>query len=262
MTTSLGIALGLALAASIAAASGGGSGSVRQENLSSLSRRRILFGHQSVGADILDGVARAGVPGVKVVEVRGPTALEPGSFGHGWVAENHKPLLKLESFEKLLAATSSTPPDIAFLKLCFVDFEPGTDSAALFRAYQEKMSELARRHPSTTFVHLTVPLTVIQSGPKAWAKKLLGRHPYGLVENLRRDEFNALMRAAYQGKAPLFDLARLESTTAGGQALEVEFQGQRIPVLDPAITHDGSHLNDAGQDRFARALLGYLASLP
>jgi lysophospholipase L1-like esterase len=260
MTTSLGIALGIALAASIAAASG--SGSAGQADLSGLSRRRILFGHQSVGADILDGVARAGVPGLKVVDVRGPTALAPGSFGHAFVAENHKPLLKLESFEKLLAATATTPPDIAFLKLCFVDFEPATDSAALFRAYQEKMSELARRYPATTFVHLTVPLTVIQSGPKAWAKKLTGRHPYGLVENLRRDEFNALMRSAYQGKAPLFDLARLESTAAGGQALEVEFQGRRVPVLDPAITHDGSHLNEAGQDRIARALLGYLAGLP
>jgi lysophospholipase L1-like esterase len=147
------------------------------------------------------------------------------------------------------------------VKLCYVDFHAGTDPAALFARYQSTLAELKRRHPGTTFVHFTAPLTITQGGWKPLVKKLIGRET-SEPENARREAYNALVRSAYQGKEPLFDVARLESTRPDGGAETVAWKGQQVPVLVPAYTDDGAHLNAAGQDRVARALVAFLAGLP
>ena len=97
---------------------------------------------------------------------------------------------------------------------------------------------------------------------KAWLKRLFGRAPYGTVENLRREEYNALLRAAYQGREPIFDLARLESTAPDGAAVTVQWQGRAAPAMDPAYSDDGGHLNATGRLRAARELVSVLAALP
>jgi hypothetical protein len=262
-------ALVVSMALELALASGASAAEPEQARLAAdlakLSRRRILFGHQSVGRNILDGVERlAESQGItlRVIELQAPGPLEPGALSHAFVGANGDPRSKLAAFGRLLAGTGVDPPDLALMKFCYVDFGPETDAAALFEAYQAALRDLVRSHPRTTFVHLTVPLTTVQSGPKALVKRLLGRQPYGLLENARRGEFNSRLRTAYQGRAPLFDLARLEATSVAGTLVAAEWQGRKIPALDPASTDDGGHLNAAAQDRIARALVGYLASLP
>ena len=236
-----------------------------REALQKLSRRTLFFGHQSVGANVLEGVARVAAAnggGLRVVEVTAPGApFAAGALSHALVGSNGDPLSKLTGFAGLLAE-SPAPPELAFVKLCWADFGPGTDAAALFRAYRERLASLAGLHPKTTFVHVTVPLTTVQSGPKAFLKRLLRRAPYGAAENEAREAYNALLRQAYAGREPLFDLARLESTAPDGAAVTHEEHGQRTPMLFSGYTGDGGHLNAAGQDRVARALLVYLAGLP
>jgi lysophospholipase L1-like esterase len=97
---------------------------------------------------------------------------------------------------------------------------------------------------------------------KGLAKRLLGKAPYGLVENVRREQYNALLRKAYQGKEPLFDLAGVEATAPGGGASTASFGEQVVPALHPAYTDDGGHLNADGRRRAARALVAVLATLP
>jgi hypothetical protein len=124
------------------------------------------------------------------------------------------------------------------------------------------VAELQARNPGTRFVHVTAPLSTVQSGPKAWAKRLLGKAPYGLVENARREEFNALLREAYSGKEPVFDLARVESTLPDGTRTTVSWQARTLPVLADPYTDDGGHLNEQGRLRAARELLSVLAAVP
>jgi hypothetical protein len=121
---------------------------------------------------------------------------------------------------------------------------------------------LRAKHPATTFVHVTLPLTEEQGGAKALAKRLLGRAPGGTIENVRREEYNTLLRRAYAGREPLFDLARIESTAPDGSAVKVRWNGREAPALAAVYTDDGGHLNAAGRLRAARELVSVLAAIP
>jgi len=79
---------------------------------------------------------------------------------------------------------------------------------------------------------------------------------------MRREEYNSLLRKAYQGREPFFDLARIESTTPEGTTETVKWKGSVVPVMNPIYTNDGGHLNDAGKIRAARELVSVLAGIP
>ncbi len=234
------------------------------DDLARVARLRILFGHQSVGGNVLEGVARLSASqggALRVTDVRGPGPL-PLGLAHAPVGENGAPRTKLEAFAALLARVEGPAPDVALVKLCWADFSADTDVDALFEVYRATLADLARRHPRTTFVHVTVPLTTVQGGARALVKGALGKPPWGLAENARREAFNARLRAEYGGRAPLFDLARLEATAPDGSVTRAEWRGAATLALAPAYTDDGGHLVPAAQDRIARALLATLAALP
>ncbi len=253
------------LAAVGGAAAGGTTGDARlRADVAAVSRRTVFFGHQSVGLNLIDGLRElAGDAGVEVliVETQSALGLARGTFGHVSVGRNGDPESKLRSFERALGP-GPAGPEIALMKFCYVDFEPGTDAAALFRRYQQTIGELRARHPATTFVHVTAPLTTVQGGPKALVKHLLGRQPYGLVENARREEYNSLLRQDYAGREPLFDLAKVEASAADGTPVTVEWNGRQVPSMAPGYTDDGGHLNRAGRLRAARELASVLGAIP
>ena len=228
-------------------------------DLERLARERIYFGHQSVGANLLEGIAdlaaEQAVP-VRIVRADRASDVPPATFGHTFVPENGAPLEKLKNFR---AALGSAPVDVALLKFCYVDIEAGTDVRALFAAYRETLAELRRSHPATVFVHVTLPLTGEPTGWKALAKRLLGRSPAGMAENLRREEYNRLLRAAFAGREPLFDLALIESTAPDGTPVRERWQGVAAPALAPQYAEDGGHLNAEGRRRAARELIAVLA---
>jgi hypothetical protein len=95
----------------------------------------------------------------------------------------------------------------------------------------------------------------------AAVKGLLGRAPGGLLENMWRGEFNDLLRGAYVGKEPLFDLARLESTSPDGDREPQEWEDRRIPALFPSYTEDGGDLNPGPRLRLVGELRAFLASV-
>ncbi len=90
-------------------------------------------------------------------------------------------------------------------------------------------------------------------------KRLFGRSPYGTVENVRRDEYNRLLRATYAGREPIFDLARIESTAPDGRLVTVTWDGITVPAMAPEYTVDGGHLNALGRQRAAREFIAVLA---
>jgi hypothetical protein len=233
--------------------------------LGDVARRRIYFGHQSVGWNILDGLgklaSREGVP-LRLVEVKGPLVVPPGTFAHGHVEENGDPVRKIGSFAGAMASAPEGGIDVALMKFCYVDFVADTDVVQLFARYQASIADLRSKHPTTTFVHVTAPLTTVQDGPKALVKRLLGRDPGGVRENVRREEYNALLRKAYLGREPIFDLAAVESTRADGTRVTVDWKGSAVPVLASEYTTDGGHLNEVGRLRAARELVTALARVP
>lgn len=234
-------------------------------DLERLARERIYFGHQSVGANLLQGVAELAaeerVP-LRIVRADRASDVPPASFGHTFVPENGAPLEKLRNFG---AALGSASVDVALLKFCYVDIEADTDVKALFAAYRQTLAELRKSHPATVFVHVTLPLTSEQEEGwkarwKALARRLLGRPPAGMVENERREEYNRMLREAYAGREPLFDLARIESTAQDGTPVRERWRGLAAPALAPGYTDDGGHLNVEGRRRAARELIAVLAA--
>ncbi len=229
------------------------------EALQKLAGQRIFFAHQSVGADVLDGVAQVAGGALRVVE-GDAAALESPALVHARVGKNEAPLSKVAHFEQLMESVGPRA-DVALYKLCYVDFDASTDAAALFKQYDAAHQRLKAKFPAVTFVHVTAPLTTVQTGLKGWLKNVAGQGARGERENVKRQQFNELMRAAY-AKEPLFDLAKLESTRADGTANVFERGGAKVPALVPEYTDDGGHLNAAGRKRVAEVLLSYLASLP
>jgi hypothetical protein len=178
------------------------------------------------------------------------------------VGRNRDPRGKTEAFVRAVEEGLGASLDIAFHKYCYLDVVESTDAASLFAQYRDNMARARARFPDITFVHVTVPLKAVQSGPKALLKALLGRRPSEFNNNLRRAEFNALMLREYSGREPIFDLAALESTTPSGDVEVVEANGTKAPSLVREYTDDGGHLSALARRRIAEALCVMLSRLP
>jgi hypothetical protein len=231
-----------------------------------LATERIFFGHQSVGANIVQGISdlnrsERGLNLNLIPEQKVPTIVG-AFFADRNIGENGFPAGKTDEFAKLIEGDLGPRLDVAFHKYCYVDIEGTTDIAKVFEHYTATMSRLKQRFPGITFVHVTTPVTRVQSGPKAAIKKLLGKQPDNYANNMQRERFNDLLRQQYGGREPLFDLAAAESTWPDGHRETVSFGGSTFHALVPDYaTEDGAHLNELGRRRMAEELLVFLAGL-
>ena len=231
------------------------------EDLRLLQKQRIYFGHQSVGSNILQGLAElffaAGVR-LNVVPVHGEGLPEGAVFAESEIGSNGRPQSKCNAFGYNVAAFHSL--DIALMKLCYADFNRETDVPRLFEHYRQIVDALKAQHPRVTFVHVTVPVTVRPALWKRITKSLAGRENLGDLENLRRAEFNALLMKHYAGE-PIFDLARVESTFPDGARNAFRYAGKTVYSLVPGYSSDGGHLNADGRRRAARELIRILSDV-
>lgn len=236
---------------------------ISKAELDAAASKRVIFAHQSVGANILNGVQTLATQNHTLLNVQDITAgtppTSPGIY-HFMVGDNGDPQGKLAAYRTALESADLTGVDVALVKLCYIDFAPNTDSKALAQDYIQTLNGLQAKHPQTRFVAITAPLTAVQSGPKAWVKRLLGRSPSEYAENERRYEFNQQLRSAFDANH-LFDVAKLEAE-AGTKTQRYDYQGKPLEALDPALTYDGGHLNDAGEQVVAASFLKVLASTP
>lgn len=227
--------------------------------------RRIYFGHQSVGANVLDGLrdlAREAGVSLLIKEETRDDSLEGPAILEAAIGRNTDPTSKIDAFAKSLDTGAAGRSEIAFFKFCYVDFDSRSDVDAIFQQYVRMHEKAKASHPGVSLVHVTVPLTVTQGGVKGYVKNVLGRVPNGELENVVRHRFNELLRARYGGKEPIFDLARIESTYDDGRTESFERDGSTYPKLVSAYTDDGEHLNVRGRRRVARELVSLLVSLP
>ncbi|MFA5515354.1 MAG: hypothetical protein WDA20_03625 [Desulfuromonadales bacterium] len=233
----------------------------RAPAVEALTEKRILFAHQSVGADIMAGIAERftdeKMP-LRIVQASDLPA-DGGYFAHAFNGGNGDFHGKLDDFARLLAAGPGHGADIAIFKFCYLDLPADADAEGLFQRYRQRMGELEQTYPQLRLIHCTVPLTRRQTGPKAWLKRLLERPVTGVEDNLVRARFNDLLRHTY-GDA-VFDLAAAESTWPDGRR-EIVSRGEATGyALVPDYTDDDGHLNRFGQQVVAERFLSFLLNL-
>lgn len=208
---------------------------------------RVYFGHQSVGANLLEGLEALGrqLPvryrlviraqpsrfnPVALFEGDAASPLRRGGIEHFMVGRNGDPAGKLRDFAQRMNSRGHQA-DIAMMKFCYVDTQDANANAArLFASYRDGMEQLQESYPNLRLIWWTVPLT--------------------RGDNHFRTEYNRLVRSYAASKGvPLFDIADIESHDPGGH--EITESGE--PALYTGYTQDGGHLTREGELRAARA---------
>ena len=219
----------------------------------------ILFGHQSVGQNIIDGLRSIEnlSNNVFVRKVEDGSLLDKGRLNHIYFGNNGDPVGKIEGFFKLITQYLNNSPDIALFKFCYLDIDERTDIDRLFSLYEKTIRDLEEKFPKMVIVHTTVPLRQVQTGPKAWIKRIIGRPVTGVSDNVAREKFNTAMRRMY-GQRLLYDIALHESTYPDGGRESFQRDGATYHALVPLYTDDGDHLNKVGGEVLARQFVRVL----
>lgn len=231
-----------------------------------LAQKKIYFGHQSVGNNIIEGIKELmnKYPEIKlnIVRTTDPVDFKGGIFTHSSIGKNDAPKSKIDSFEDLMKKKIDGKVDIVFFKFCFADIIGTTDVNDVFKSYRNTLSELKKLYPKTTFLHVTVPLVTTNKSIKARFKRMLGKKDIWFYDgNIKRNELNRLILDEYSGREPVFDLAEVESTYPNGRR-EIFKEGSNIYyAMVPEFTEDAGHLNEEGRKRAAEQLLILLANL-
>ncbi len=228
---------------------------IPQQNWDSLSQKKIFFGHQSVGSNILNGIASitSEIPNIQlnIKETKDPNDFSIPIFAHSKVGKNMDPISKCDDFKRIMKNGIGDKVDIAFFKFCYVDIDSHTDIQLLFKYYSQTLSQLQNDYPKVKFIHTTVPLKSNSAGFKTAIKKLLDRPMDN--GNIKRNQYNQLVREAYGQQNTIFDLAYYESAYQ-------DVKMNQSSVLLPEYTSDGGHLNDIGSRIIGKQLLLFLLS--
>jgi len=229
--------------------------------ISSLAEAHVFFGHQSVGDNILDGIAalarEGGGKSLPIAEGEAPPSPSFRGILHARIGTNGDPQGKYRAFDALIRSGLGAWAHVALMKLCYADVNAGTDVDALFKSYVETMERLDADFPGVAFLHTTVPIATDEGGIKGLAKRLLGRDNRR-DDNRARDRFNRMLRSAYGASGRLFDLALLETDDADSPPDQAE-NGARPPSLRPDFASDEGHLNEAGKRHVAMRFVAFLA---
>jgi len=232
-------------------------------DLQLLQGRRIYFGHQSVGFDVIAGAKElyASVPNLSLdfVSLEKSTIPSGGFFADSRIGRNNFPNEKCDDFRKNIVKLDPESLDIALMKFCYADIGPEAEVEEIFEHYARTVDTLAQQFPHTIFVHVTVPYTLKTSSWKLFLKKILGREDKSEAANYQRNRFNALLMQRFTG-APVYDLARVESTFPDGQRQSFQYNDTTVYSLIGDYTYDGGHLNETGRKLAARELIRTLAN--
>ncbi len=229
-------------------------------NLERARQRRVLFAHKSVGENVLSGLRAVLAESSLEWKIANVEQAPVGAvLVEATPGENGDPRSKVDGFAALVRQ-ASPPPDLALMKLCYVDVVEGTDVAAVFGHYEQTLKQLEQELPQIVFGHVTVPLSPPSRSAKDRVKRWVGRSVWADVGNAKRAEYNARLRAAFPAER-IFDLAAIEATRPDGSREEIVVGGQTVPSLVPAYASDaGGHLNALGQRVAAEGFVRFVVA--
>jgi len=247
--------------------------------LSQLAQRRIYFGHQSVGMNIIHGLSEISNgselfdldivdfgPEVSIDKMKALASnnkdSRKGFFAHGGVGKNGDPVSKLRDFEEQIDEGFGGNLDIALFKFCYKDINDQTDFAGLFQEYDHMVSRLKRKYPGLELIHITAPLRNPRLNWKNRLKLFFRLKSFQEYENnLARASYNKILNKTYTGKEPVFDIALMESTRPDGSQQGFIKNKRIYQTIYPGYTYDGGHLTPLGRKMIANGLLSELARL-
>ena len=127
-----------------------------------LAEKKIFFGHQSVGYNIIEGIKdiikEHDYITLNIVETTDPADFNQPIFAHAQVGKNTDPISKINGFSDIVRSGIGQKADLSFFKFCYVDLLSESDPQAIFNQYSQAMDELADTYPDTHFLHFTTPV--------------------------------------------------------------------------------------------------------
>lgn len=242
---------------------------ILQGSINNLSNKKLYFGHQSVGYNIIDGIREIQNENPKIKlnikETKNLSDFSGPVFAHSANGENMNPESKINDFAKSMKDGLGNKVDSAFFKFCYIDFDLNSNIDNIFNKYKSSLDDLIKRFPNTRFFHFTVPLTSdmkpgLKNSVKDLLKRILGRATSGDVNseiNIKRNKFNDLLKKEYG--ADVFDIAAIESTYPDGKRERRVKNNISYYSLIPDYTSDGGHLNNTGKRIVADRFLVFMA---
>ena len=206
-----------------------------------LAGKKIFFGHQSVGYDIMEGVSalRKEHPSIRltIVETTDPSRFDAPVFAHAQVGRNEDPDSKCEAFERYMDSGIGSRADIAFFKFCYVDINRETDVGKVFESYKAMVRRVKTKYPGLILVHVTIPLTSseysLEARMKTIAKRLLGKSD----TNIGRSELNERIRKEFGGTDPDLRSRGDRIHFSHGGIRHIYLQGEKLPLHVPRLHH-------------------------
>lgn len=231
--------------------------SMKNKDFNILKGKVVLFGHQSVGNNIIQGLSKivtneAELNFVKITpfeEFISNNKISPDSLYiiHFRVGTNKFPYVKLEDFEEKFNQLEKI--DVALMKFCYADVGVNTNLDKLLAAYKDTMLRLQKKNPNTSLLYTTIPVTSKSKGIKNVIKKLIGKKD----NNISRYKLNRKIRDTAEDK--LFDIALIETNDENKNTYK------NAQYLDDDLTYDGGHLNELGSRILAMELIKTLDNI-
>lgn len=234
-----------------------------------LAQKKIYFGHQSVGDNIIEGINNIMENNndvqLDIKKLNDVQTFDVPVFAHSYIGENGDIDSKLTDFSQNINKGLGDKVDIAFLKLCFWDIRKKTNADEInvdeiFNQYKKTITSLQKQYPETIFLHSTVPLMSHSDGIVSKIKRMM-KPDNDDLDNIKRNELNQLIVEEYEGKEPLFDMALIESTLPDGRRTIFSAGGKNYYYLPGEYTNDGGHLNELARKHVAEQLLITLSRL-
>jgi len=224
---------------------------------------RVLFCHQSVGANLVQGLREQLVNGFagSILPMDDGAASQSSVLLHGSIGQNGDPLSKLRDFEIKLTQGAKWALDLALMKFCYVDVTEQQAAERLLSEYSQCVERLGAGFSAVKVGHVTVPLRAAPSGMLARARQAIQGPHVEHRRNTVRCWFNEQLRQKYGASGLLFDLAAAESRQRNGRTAFSIAGGQSVHSLAREWTDDGGHLNADGRKMAAQAFLNYLRNV-
>jgi len=236
---------------------------INKDGIKALASKKIFFGHASVGYNILAGIKEItgnqdDFMSINIKETNKFDEINEPAIYHSINGKNGFPKLKCDNFKNLLIDKNlGEKLDIAFFKFCYVDFNDTSDIQEIFDYYSNTIIEIKSRYPHLKILHVTSPLYAYSFTFKSKIKNFL----LGDISNIKRNQYNNLLKDKFKTVDRIYDLALIESTKPSGEREIFTYKGDEYFSLVKSYTNDGGHLNKYGQFIAARGLLEVLTEM-
>lgn len=230
-------------------------------------KARLLFGAQSLAADIVKGIplafssAHIAKPKItswnRAMNTRGPLVATAK------IGNNGNPRSKLRAFAELVNDAPRGSVDVALMAFSYQDITAETDVERLFDDYAETMESIQSANPDILFLYATTPVSTANSWRAVDQATVMGLRDVDQPvwqDNIARERLNSFIRDQYGPTGRLFDIAALQARIGGGKVAAKIHETQYYYVMNPELSSDGKQLNKRGSTQLADALMRLVAT--